>query len=198
MHIGVMGLGTGTMAAFARPGDSVRFYEINPVVIQYASGPRAFFSYLRDCQGAVEIVRGDARLSMERELAEARPQRFDVLVMDAFSSDSVPVHLLTREAFQLYARQLRDEDSIIAVNISNRFLDFKDLIATTAREMGCTAILVEVGQIGLQTRPSSWMLVTRSPAFIANAEVRQRALVWQPRRDLIWTDDFSNLLHLLL
>jgi spermidine synthase len=197
MHIGVLGLGTGTLAAFARPGDTVRFYEINPVVIRYASGPRPYFSYLRDCQGEVEIIRGDARLSMERELAAARPQRFDVLVMDAFSSDSVPVHLLTREAFQLYARQLRDEDSIIAVNISNRFLDFRDLIATTAREMGFTALLVEVGQIGIQTRPSSWMLVTRSPDFIANDEVRKHAHIWQPRRDLIWTDAFSNLLHLL-
>jgi hypothetical protein len=197
MRIGVLGLGTGTMAAFARPGDQVRFYEINPVVIRYASGPRPFFTYLHDCQGEVEIVRGDARLSMERELAADQPQRFDVLVMDAFSSDSVPVHLLTREAFQLYARQLRDEDSIIAVNISNRFLDFKDLIAATAREMGFTPILIEVRQIGIEARPSSWMLVTRSQAFMANAEVQKRSLVWHPQRDLIWTDAFSNLLHLL-
>jgi spermidine synthase len=197
LHIGVLGLGTGTMAAFARPGDQVRFYEINPVVIRYASGPQALFSYLHDCSGAVEIVQGDARLAMERELAGARPQRFDVLVMDAFSSDSVPVHLLTREAFRLYARHLRDEDSIIAVNISNRFLDFRDLIATTAREMGCTAMLVEVRQTSLQAQPSSWMLVTRSPAFITSPEVQKLARVWQPRRDLVWTDDFSNLLHLL-
>ncbi len=197
MRIGVLGLGTGTMAAFAAPGDTVRFYEINPVVIRYSGGPRPYFTYLRDCLGSVEVVQGDARLAMERELAAAQPQQFDVLVIDAFSSDSVPAHLLTREAFQLYARQLRDEDSIIAVNISNRFLDFKDLVATSARELGLTPLLINIGQIGLQTTPSSWMLLTRSPAFIANPEVLNRALVWQPRQALVWTDSFSNLLPLL-
>lgn len=196
-RIGVLGLGTGTMAAFARPGDSVRFYEINPIVIDYVSGDEPFFTYVRDCEGTVEIVRGDARLSMERELTAQQPQKFDVLVMDAFSSDSVPVHLLTREAFQLYARHLRDEDSIIAVNISNRFLDFRDLMVSTARDLGFTPVLIEVGRGDIRTSPSSWMLVTRSHEFIAQSEVQKRSTPWKLRRELIWTDSFSNLLHLL-
>lgn len=197
LRIGVLGLGTGTMAAFANAGDTVRFYEINPIVIDYVSRPKPFFSYVRDCKGTVEIIRGDARLAMERELAAGEPQQFDVLVVDAFSSDSVPVHLLTREAFDLYARHLRDADSIIAVNISNRFLDFTDLMAATAREFGFTPLLVSVGHIGLQTSPSSWMLLTRSPAFTASAEVQKRAIVWKPHQNLVWTDPFSSIIYVL-
>jgi hypothetical protein len=197
LRIGVLGLGTGTIAAFAQPGDDVRFYEINPFVIRYVSGPRPFFSYVRDCKGTVGIVPGDARLSMERELSAGQEQKFDVLVMDAFSSDSIPVHLLTREAFQLYARHLRDEDSIIALNISNRFLDFKDLVATTALDLGCYPLLIDVTDRGVQTSPSSWMLVTKSPAFRSDAEVQKRSIEWKPRRALVWTDSFSNLFHLV-
>lgn len=197
MRIGVLGLGTGTMAAYAQAGDEVRFYEINPVVIDYVSRKPPLFSYISDSLGKVDIRQGDARLLMERELAAGQAQKFDVLVIDAFSSDSIPVHLLTREAFQLYARHMRDADSIIAVNISNRFLDFKDLMATTAAQMDQTSLLIEVVQIGLQTSPSSWMLITQSAAFTSNTEVQKRSIIWKPRRELLWTDAFSNLLHLL-
>ena len=197
LRIGVLGLGTGTMAAHAQKGDAVRFYEINPLVTGYMRRAEPLFSYLKDCAGEVTIAKGDARLLLERELAAGEAQKLDLLVMDAFSSDSVPVHLLTREAFALYQRHLRDADSILAVNISNRFLDFRDLMATTAAEMKHTALLAEVLQVGPLTSPSSWVLLTRSTTFPNDMEVRKRSHILPQRQPVVWTDTFSNLLHLL-
>jgi hypothetical protein len=197
LRIGVLGLGTGTMAAFAKPGDRIRFYEINPMVAALSAGEGAIFSYLAESEGKCDVVLGDARLSLERELQRGEAQRYDVLVVDVFSSDSIPVHLLTREAFEVYARHLRDDDSIIAVNISNRFLDFRDLVATTAEDLGYTPLLVVLEEDTLRASPSIWMLLTRSTAFMENSEVQRRSIRWRPRHPRRWTDSFSNLFHLL-
>lgn len=197
LHIGVLGLGAGTIAAFAEAGDRVRFYEINPTVIRWASGGSAFFSYLADSAGEIAIVEGDARLSLERELARGSPQQFDVLAMDAFSSDSVPVHLLTREAFALYARHLRDDDSILAVNISNRFMDFSSLVANQARDLGLDPLLVLVMKPDPTRCQSMWMLLARSPRFRADPEVGALARSCHPQRAIRWSDDFSSLFPLL-
>lgn len=197
MRIGVLGLGVGTMAAFALPGDHVRFYEINPVVVKYSEGEHPFFTYIRDCKGDTSTVLGDARLILERELAAGQPQKFDVLVMDAFSSDSVPVHLLTWEAFALYAEHLRDEESIIAVNISNRFLDFRDLIVTQANEAGFETAVILRGPGLPAAIPSHWMLLTRNRAFLEDKIVSERVTIYEPRRRVLWTDNFSNIFELL-
>ena len=194
LRIGVLGLGTGTMAAFAESGDTVVFYEINPTVIRYADGPEAVFQYLHESRGSVEIVPGDARLSLERELAEGRARQFDILVMDAFSSDSVPVHLLTKEVFALYQAHLRDADSIIAVNVSNRFLDLRDLVATQADEARLLPLYVGVPEQPPRRSASAWMVLTASEDFLRDPEVRARALPWMPRQRLVWTDAYSNLL----
>src|SRR5512136_811829 len=106
VQIGVIGLGVGTIASYGRPGDTVRFYEIDPDVIAFAQGT-PYFSFLRDSRATVDIVEGDARLSMEREVAHNDPQAFDVLVIDAFSGDSIPTHLLTQEAIQVYLADVK-------------------------------------------------------------------------------------------
>jgi hypothetical protein len=198
INIGVLGLGVGTLASFAAPEDYVRFYELSPQVAEFSSGPQPWFTYLQDCRGRAEIALGDARITLERELAESGSRQFDVLVMDAFSSDAVPVHLLTAEAFDLYAAHLRDTDGIIAVNISNRFLDFRDLLWTVARRFGWEPVLINNLGDPPERTASRWLLLTQSRAFLDQPEVRLRQANYAPRQELLWTDDFSNLFRLLL
>ena len=131
MRIGVVGLGTGTIAAYGRWGDYIRYYEINPLVPIIA---RTQFTFVNDCRGKLDIAMGDARLTLEREA----PENFDVLAVDAFSSDSIPVHLLTREAMQLYFHHLKP-DGILAVHISNRYLDLEPVLEGEAKALGKTA-----------------------------------------------------------
>jgi len=123
LRIGVVGLGAGTLAVYGRPGDYFRYYEINPAVVELSKADHRVFSYIRDSAAQVEIEQGDARLSLERELLEGKPQRFDVLVLDAFSGDAVPVHLLTREAFDEYWQHLNAEDGVIAIHVSSRHIN---------------------------------------------------------------------------
>lgn len=193
IRIGVTGLGAGAIAAYTEPGDVIRFYEINPLVIDHAYGPEADFTYLNKSMGTVELSLGDARLSIENELAEDQPGQFDILVLDAFSSDSIPVHLLTREAFELYLQHLRDEDSVIAVNISNRILDISVPVASIARELGMEAVRIDSrGELPLPI-PSHWILIGQSDAILGNETIRSAATPLPPHEPVIWTDDFSNL-----
>ena len=180
-HIGVIGLGTGTVAALARPGDRVRFYEIDPDVVRVA---RSSFSYLADSPAEVEVVLGDARLSMEREA----PQAFDVLVLDAFSGDAIPVHLLTREAFAVYRRHVRD-DGLLAIHISNRHLNLRPVVAGAARELGMGVEFVssERRPDGVGDLRATWAIVVASDAVPTTREADQ----------VLWTDDRSDLLRVI-
>src|SRR5262249_23678636 len=128
LRVGVVGLGTGTIAAYGQAGDTYRFYDINPAVVALSEGPQRMFTYLRDGPARVEIVLGDARLSLERERKRSGAQGFDVLAIDAFTSDSIPVHLLTKEAFELYLSHLARPDGILAIHISNRQLDLAPVV----------------------------------------------------------------------
>ena len=143
---------------------SIRFYELDPDVLKLA---KSHFGYLNASPAALEFALGDARLSLERELAQGRPQKFDVLAIDAFSSDSIPVHLITREAIRLYMQHLAPA-GVLAIHISNRFLDLKPVLANIAREEGLEARLVS----DHPPDPASmtdWVLIAASPdAF--NAE----------------------------
>lgn len=195
LRIGVAGLGVGAMAAHLREGDLMRFYEINPLVIAWAAGPHPWFSYIQDSAGKTETVTGDARLAMEREWLAGGSQQYDLLVLDAFSSDAVPVHLLTVEAFELYLKHLRDADSLLAINISNRFVDFRPLLRTLAAHYHLEAqLFYHPGSPPVPT-PNLWMLLGRkSPAFF------QLARPWQagePDRRVLWTDSHSDIFRLL-
>jgi spermidine synthase len=185
IRVGVIGLGAGVLATYGRPGDSFRFYEINPLVVALA---RLEFSFLADSPARVDVVVADGRLALERE----PPHGFDVLVLDAFSGDSIPVHLLTREAFVVYERQLRP-GGVIAVNVSNRYLDLAPIVASDAHELGRRAVPVDDGgDEALATAMSQWVLVVEPGEEPIPDGVRSATL---QRRDVRpWTDDYSDLL----
>jgi cytochrome c-type biogenesis protein CcmH/NrfG len=191
-RVGVVGLGAGTLAAYAQAGDEIRFYEINPEVVRLA---KTHFTYLQKSAGQVTVALGDARLSLENE----PPKNFDLLVLDAFNSDSIPVHLLTREAFQIYQRHL-NTNGVLAVNISNRSLDLEPVLGQLARLFGFQAIVIhepETDELhGIL--PSTWVLLTRNVEFAQNPMIRDasRALAsGGPVR--MWTDDYSSLFSIV-
>lgn len=192
LRVGVVGLGAGTIAAFGRAGDSYLFYEIDPLDIRIA---RTEFSYLRESRARVGIVEGDGRLSLERE----RPQRFDALAVDAFSGDSIPIHLLTVQAFRLYFRNLLP-DGVLAVNISNRFLDLAPVVARAAAALGRSAVLIEdAGEPGeVVYKRSEWVLLTAEPRLAARLEREGHGRLLGPARGTrLWTDDYSDVLGAL-
>ncbi|MBL8232884.1 MAG: fused MFS/spermidine synthase [Bryobacterales bacterium] len=184
MRVGVIGLGAGTLAVYSKPGDYYRYYELNPKVLDLA---RSEFTFLRDAKGKVDVVVGDGRLSLEREQA----QGFDVFVVDAFSGDSIPVHLLTREAFQLYRRHLKP-DGILALHISNSVIDLRPVVERLAAAIGRPAALM-----ANQGDPANWLLPSNW-AFVpmGNSPTPGIALPAQPNFP-VWTDDYSNLLRIL-
>lgn len=200
LRIAVVGLGTGTMASYAQAGDLIRFYEINPAVRRLAWDP-ACFTYLRDAEarGArVEIVMGDARISMERELQQEGSQQFDVIVLDAFSSDSIPAHLLTREAVAVYLQHLRQPGGIVAVHLSNRALDLRLVSDGLARDARMGEVLVNNEGDNEVTYDSDWMLLTHSRTFLADPEVWEAKIHYTPPKKIrLWTDDFHNLFQIL-
>ncbi len=190
-RIGVIGLGTGTIASYGRPGDYIRYYDINPLVIRLA---QTEFTFLKDCSARLDIALGDARLSLERE----RPNQFDVLAVDAFSGDSIPVHLLTKEAFELYFRQLR-EGGVLAVHVSNKYLDLEPVVHALA-----TYLQKEDGTVDTEdddaagTFGSTWVLVSARREFFENPLIRSAVVKVKQRPALrMWTDDYSNLFQIL-
>ena len=194
-RLGLVGLGTGTLAAYARPGDHLRIYEINPDVAELA---REHFTYLDSCQGTVDIVMGDARLMMEREVATGNAQQFDLLALDAFSSDAIPVHLLTREAFQTYLRQIGD-DGVIAVHISNRYLDLRPVVERLAAEFGLSTVCIsDDGEADWWVYATTWVLVSRNQTLLAGEDIAAAAdIAGNPEPGPLWTDDFASLSTIL-
>jgi SAM-dependent methyltransferase len=189
-RVGVVGLGAGTLAVFGQAGDTYRFYEINPQVITIAN---ALFFFTRQSAARVEIVEGDARLSLQKER-----EPFDLLVLDAFSGDAIPVHLVTREALALYLRILKP-GGVIAFNVSNRYLAVAPVLRQLANEAGFQAIQVRNPEDPENTVfPADWVIVTNSPAVLENAAIRLHSSVIE-RRDGMrpWTDGFNNLLEIV-
>lgn len=198
MKVGVLGLGVGTLAAYGRAGDTIRFYEINPLVIRLARGEGGYFSYLQDSAANIEIVPGDARLSLERELEQTGSQGYDLLVLDTFNSDSIPVHLLTRQAFELYLQHLKP-GGILAVHVSNRNLDLEKVVYRMANEFNLPMASVFAGSNGPGTSTSNWDLLTTNQAFLDDiASLGYGVKTDEPdRRIQVWTDDYSNLFQIL-
>ncbi len=189
MKVGIIGLGAGSLAAYARPGDLFRFYEINPLVARLA---RQRFTYLTDCRGKVEVVLGDARLSLERE----QPQQYDVIAVDAFSGDSIPVHLLTREAIDLYFRHLKPE-GVLALHITNSHLDLGPVAEKLASAAGKHAVLVtNEADREYEIYGADWVLMSSSP--FEQEAVRKVSTELGKRPELrLWTDDYNNLFQIL-
>ena len=191
-HIGIAGLGAGALIAYGQPGDRITIYEINPQVVDVA---KEQFTFLRNTPAEVKIVEGDARISMERQ----ENQQFDVLVLDAFNGDSVPVHLLTREAFELYRRHLKP-DGILAVHITNAYLNLEPVVARVAQELGFAAVVADTSSPRDDGRfyEACWAILSPKPGSIDIDELRaiSRAARVNPKVQL-WTDDHSNLLRIL-
>jgi SAM-dependent methyltransferase len=194
LRVGVVGLGTGTLAAYGREGDVYRFYEINPQVQRLATTQ---FTYLKDNGARCEVVLGDARLSLERE----PPQQYDVLALDAFTSDAIPIHLLTLEAFEIYQRHLKP-DGILAVHISNRFLDLRPVVVGLAKRLGMASAIIHSGDENkTEYSHATWVLVTRDRAFLASPAIEPSVITSaaedEPFTPRVWTDDYSDLLSLV-
>jgi len=186
-HVGIVGLGIGTMAAYCRPGDVYRFYEINPLVEQFA---REHFTYLRDCPARKEIALGDARLVMEAE----PPQQFDVLAVDAFSGDAVPVHLLTQEAFAIYFRELKP-NGVLAVHVSNRYLDLAPVVKKAADTFKRVAYLSASGSDEARgLKASTWVLIGQREQLSRFTSLRELPPAASVRS---WTDDYSSILGIM-
>lgn len=196
LRVGMLGVGVGTLASYGHSGDLFRLYEINPQIIRLA-GQSPFFSYLKQSPATIETVQGDGRIELERELKNPGPQRFDLLILDAFSGDSPPAHLLTREAFELYLRHLAP-DGLLAVHISNRYINFSPLMRAVQKEFNLAAVLIyDDGTTGLSAFETEWVILSPSYQNISD-ELRARDLFEEnPEQVRIWTDDYSNLLPLL-
>jgi hypothetical protein len=195
LRIGVVGLGVGTLASYGRAGDYIRFYEINPEVTRIAN---EYFTYLKDCRANLEVIPGDARLSMEREVEHDQSQHFNLLAIDAFSGDAIPVHLLTQEAFQIYLKQI-NPDGIIAVHITNTYFDLRPVLWRIAERFKLHHALLHTDGDGAVTTYSDWMLLSRDKTFLdslppSTGNIRGDAL--KPDAAL-WTDDYSNLFWVL-
>jgi hypothetical protein len=197
-RLGVIGGGIGTLAAYARPGDMVDLYEINPRV-QALAEDTEYFTYLADCRGDWEAHIGDGRLLLQQQLEEAEGgRRFDLLAVDAFNGDTVPLHLLTREAVALYLQHVEPERGVLALHLSNRYLDFRPLVRAMADTFGLNVVMVWAPGDGIKTQPNLWALLTARPQTLLQpafrAGERSMALV-EPVT--MWTDDQSTLLPLL-
>ena len=190
-RIGILGLGCGTLTTYGRAGDVFRLYEINPLVLRLARGE---FTFLGDSPAGVHVELGDARLVLESEA----PQRFDVLAVDVFSGDSIPVHLLTREAFAVYFRHLRP-DGVLAVHISNSYLNLEPVVATAAHSYGKTALVFDFAPPKNQNLcyPATWVLVMDPSVAASSSRFAGGRPAHAAPRFRAWTDDYSSLFSVL-
>jgi hypothetical protein len=199
LKIGLVGLGIGTLAAYGEDQDQYRFYEINPDIIDLALGKNNYFSYLVDSPSLIQIIPGDARISLENELKNGNPQKYDILAVDAFSSDAIPIHLLTVEALDIYHQHLKPE-GILAIHLSNRYLNLVPLARRLADHYQMESALIRNSRDNtMGSYPSSWILLSKNQAFFHIPEILNNTI--PPNNDdpiiRIWSDDYSNLVPLI-
>ena len=192
----MVGLGTGTLTALGHAGDYFRIYEINPQVRELAWNRFSYLKHLTNSGAKVDVVMGDARLSMEREA----PQQLDLLALDAFSSDSIPLHLLTREAFALYQRHLKT-NGVVVVHISNHYLDLEPVVVNLARQFHYQASLVDFNENDEDwwIYSSTWMILTCDQRVIDAPGIAEgvSAITAKHPKIPLWTDDFASLFPIL-
>ncbi len=189
-RVGIVGLGVGTIAAYGKPGDMFRFYEINRQVTDMAE---SLFFYLRETHARTNVVEGDARLSLEHETAPP----YDILALDAFSGDAIPVHLITQEALALYLKHLKPQ-GVLAFHVSNQYLDLAPVVRQLAERAAYRAVLVKArGNEDQLTLPADWILVTRNAAVLKNADIVLHSGFIAPRTARAWTDTYNNLFQIL-
>ncbi len=194
--VGAVGLGVGSLAAYSRPGQHWTFYEIDPVVLDISRNPR-FFHFLEVAKGPYEVVLGDARLSLQ-----ASSRRFDLLVLDAYSSDAVPLHLITTQAMKLYLARLASH-GIIAFHISNRHLDLEPVLANFADEFHLQGLIQRDNQATSEERAlgkarADWVIFARAPSDFGTIAADQRWVPLQKKKGVaLWTDDYSSILTVL-
>ncbi|MDM0116826.1 fused MFS/spermidine synthase [Variovorax sp. J22R133] len=190
-RVGVIGLGVGTLASYGRVGDVYRMYEINPQVFELADTE---FSFLADSSARIERILGDARLALERE----SPQGYDVLAVDAFSGDAVPMHLITLQAMDVYWRHMTP-DGVVAFNVTNRRIALAPVIEQIAKARGLHVVLVHDEAEHTPFRATDWMLVARNPSLLAPEVIGVEPTAIPPNPELKrpWTDDFNNLFVIL-
>ncbi len=194
ISFGAIGLGVGTVCAWCEKGDFICFYEINPRVVDIA---RTWFRYLAESPEEPVIRLGDARIQLEREIEEGNFRLYDILVVDAFSSDSIPVHLLTREAMQTYLHRMTDR-GILCIHTSNRFLQLANVVRVLADEQGVDAVFVDDDTDDNAVDSSSWVLVSRNREFIEEMKFLGTAAEWPDEtRVALWTDDYSSIIPLI-
>jgi hypothetical protein len=192
LRVGVVGLGTGTLAAYGEAADELRFYELNPAVVDAAN---RYFSFLQDSRASVDIVLGDGRISMERELRESGSRQYDVLVVDAFNSDAIPVHLLTLEAFELYWSHLKP-GGVLALHLTNNYLDLVPIASSLGDRLGKEVILITTPKDVGVSAAADWVLLLEDAGGVAgrvtgDASASELTL---PGVERVWTDDYINLL----
>lgn len=193
-RIAVIGLGAGTLAAWGRRGDTFRFYEINPDVGAFA---HRWFSFLKDSKAQTDVVLGDARVQLEHELAAGGQGRYDLLAVDAFTSDAIPVHLLTTEAADLYRRSLAP-GGLLLLHISNRILTLQPVARGMGQYLGWKTLLFVAGDdTETGESSSSWVLLTGNTDFLEKSGLARRSAPWSRRAPILWTDDFVSLWQVL-
>ncbi len=196
LRVGAVGLGAGTIAALGRSGDHFRFYEINPAVTAISE---QYFTFRQDSLAATEVILGDARMQLENELLGGAPPEFDVLAVDAFNSDSIPIHLLTREAIEVYWKHLAP-DGLLLFHISNHSLDLAPIVRAHAEYLGCDAVrIIARGDKARDTNSNTWVVLTQNREFLDSPAIQPSVDAWtaEDKPALVWTDDFAGLWQVL-
>jgi len=191
LNIGVIGLGTGTLATFAQAGERLRFYEIDAEVECLA---REYFTFIDDSEASLDIILGDARIMLEQEAQSGQFQKFDLLIVDAFNSDAVPLHLLTREAMAIYLAHLKPQ-GLVVFHVTNRYLDLGAVIRGLAESSELQAVRLLTTGSGLYSYSSDWVVLTRNSAFLEAETIRVAATNWSDNESLpiLWTDNYASL-----
>jgi len=198
MRVGVVGMGIGVLVAYSQPGDVYRLYEINPAVIRLAQGENGYFTFLKDSPAQVDVIPGDGRISLEQELQTGGSDQFDILILDAFSSDSVPVHLIDEEAFSIYLAHLKP-DGMLAINVTNNYLDLRPVAWKLAELYGLRMAYISNSGDGQAAYSSQWILLARAPAMLDNPAIASHVSQMDNfnKNVPLWTDNYSNLLDVL-